>query len=142
MKKTYEILNELLLGCQMGLAIYKNYVEQVESEPLKDVLNQAIASLHEHEENLIQQIQTQQSNRIETLNFTGILSITWENLKAMTFTNDQQFLDASVDAIATALNALASFKEEQPDLDEALLHAISELEKDYRQIYDDLTLLK
>lgn len=135
-------LNTLLEGCHMGAATFLDYLNQTRSVSLKAVLTEALNLFRKHEAALNHHLEALDHNSEEELKIGGILAEFFEKIKAELAVSDRQLLDYAIRGIDMGLKACQDFKKKHHDLHHDLLKSVNELEKDYKQIYQNLIDLK
>lgn len=135
-------LNTLLQGTSMGINTYRDYLHSAQAEELRKRLSEALRVFEKHEMDLKEHIQNLDSSYEKTVSFSGIMAEFFEKIKAELAENDRTLLDYAIKGIDMALKAAQDFKKKHHDLEQKLLHAVDEMEEDYRSIYQSLIDLK
>ncbi len=135
-------LNELLQGCHMGADVFQQYLASTKDPMLKQILIDSLDVFKKHEIELTQRINERNADATDSIPMMAAVGSFFEKMKAIMADDDKKILDECVRALGMGINACQTFKEKHDYLEETLLNAVNELEKDYKHLYAELTSLK
>lgn len=136
-KKMKDELEKLLKGTHMGIFTFDDLLEKADCKELRDLLREAIALFHRHEEHLIRYLHDLGE---ETPNEKGMderFADLMTMVKHLVVNNDREIADEALKAIDMGKKALHDFKEryQVPMVLQKLLQVMGD---DYETIYHRL----
>lgn len=135
-------LNELLRGCHMGAAAFREYLVQAQSEKLRETLNRSLQRFEKHETELTSRINAYGADAPDCVGVMAMLSQAAEKIKVMMADSDEDILNQSLRAMDMGLKACHDFIEKHRPVPEEMLFVIHELQQDYKEVVRELTELK
>lgn len=141
-KEVCQSLNELLQGCHMGAQVYQEYLASAKDPMLKRILVRSLDVFKKHEIELTKRINERQTDATDSIPIMAAVGSFFEKMKAVMADDDKKILDECIRALGMGLNACQTFKEKYPNLEETLMNAVNDLERDYKILYAEMTSLK
>lgn len=135
-------LNELLQGCHMGAQVYQEYLASAKDPLLKRVIVRSLDVFRKHEIELTKRINERHSDASDSIPVMAAVGSFFEKMKAVLAEDDKKILDECIRALGMGLNACQTFKEKYLHLEDTLLNAVNDLERDYKLLYAEMTSLK
>ena len=135
-------LNELLRGCHMGAAAFREYLVQAQSEKLRETLNRSLQRVEKHETELTSRVNAYGAGAPECAGVMAMLSQAAEKIKVMMADSDEDILNQSLRAMDMGLKACYDFIEKHRPVPGEMLFVIHELQQDYKEVVRELTELK
>ena len=126
-----EELNQLLKGTHMGIRIFEDLREKLQSERLKKEFHGLLDKLKMHAHSLNALIQTCGGEPVEGAGFKGMLTDAMEMLKNLSLHNDKDVLQEALNNMNMAQKALHSFREKHRMLNDQMKKTMDIMHEDY-----------
>ncbi|MEF9961177.1 MAG: DUF2383 domain-containing protein [Erysipelotrichaceae bacterium] len=136
--KLIEEINQLLKGTFMGIFIFNNLVEKLQSDELKKMYNEIIIIFKNHEIGLSRQVKKLKGIPVNSAGFKGTIVDMMEMAKNLLIINDMQVLEEGIKSIKAANNAIRIFDNNHFVISEELQKDIIIMKDDYASIYHKL----